>query len=89
MAISEQHYFKLLFFQLPIGKKDGTVKSGISCIVGCGGGLCVKQIATPCRSSEDNEEKGFNGEKEKQAVRIVGEKEGENKHLHLSCLGRE
>jgi len=45
MVICEQHYFKLLFFLLPIGEKGDIVKSGIGCYMGAEGGLCVEQIA--------------------------------------------
>lgn len=45
MVLYEQHYFKLLFFLLPIGEKDDIVKSGMDCVVGVGDGLRIKQIA--------------------------------------------
>ena len=86
---------------MPVGEKDDVVISGIDCVVGVGDRLCVKQIANtfldPLRNAlisleyvamkrRDLRKRKRNSQLPR---RTVGEKESENKHLTVSCLGRE
>lgn len=86
---------------MPIGEKDDIVKSGIGCVPRSGVDCVLNRLQIPRRSSEkyayspksainDNEEKEFKSEKEKQPVSQKDSgRESENKQLNLSCLGRK